>query len=333
MSSKEIQLAEEMLLQLIEEQRIPGLAITVRKKNAVCYEKGFGCANLEDGIPIDPQKTIFRIASVSKPIAASALAVMVNEGQIRLDTSFYQYVPYFPPKEYDFTIGQLASHTAGIRSYRGMEYGLDKPFSIKDGISVFKDDPLLFRPGSNYHYSSYDWVLISLAMEEVSGLQFKDYVKEKVLDPLGLKNTFAEISGETMPFAATFYSKRKSGFRKAIPVNNFYKLAGGGYLSTTADIALLGDSYLNGKMSDNAVVPQFLKSQLIEGIPTYYGLGWEVSADKKGRPYFGHIGNGVGGYAVFYVFPAQEMVFSIMTNCTNPGVLEELNAVIDIFLE
>lgn len=333
MAYKEIQLAEGMLQQLIERQRIPGLAITVRKKNALYYQKGFGFTNLEARSAIDPQKTIFRIASVSKPIAASALAVMVSEGQIDLNTSFYQYVSYFPSKEYDFNIGQLASHTAGIRSYRGLEYGLDKPFSIREGISIFKDDPLLFKPGSSYHYTSYDWVLISLAMEEISGMPFKDYVREKVLDPLGLKNTFPEISGEVVPFAATFYSKRKSGFRKAMPVNNFYKLAGGGYLSTAADIALLGESYLNGLMAANAAVPQFLKSQVIANNPTYYGFGWQVSTDKKGRPYFGHIGNGVGGYAVFYVFPAQEMVFSIMTNCTNPGVLEDLNAVIDVFLD
>jgi len=89
---------------------------------------------------------------------------MVNDGLIDLDASFYEYVPYFPQKKHDFTIRQLAGHTAGIRGYRGKEYRLNKAYSIKDSLRIFKDDGLLFKPGTNYHYNSYDWVLISLAM-------------------------------------------------------------------------------------------------------------------------------------------------------------------------
>ncbi|WP_198440154.1 serine hydrolase [Pareuzebyella sediminis] len=84
----------------------------------------------------------------------------------------------------------MASHTAGIRGYRGFEYGLNKPYSIKESIEIFKDDDLLFKPGTAYFYSSFDWVFISLAMEEVLGSSFKEYVKIKVLEPLGMHRTF-----------------------------------------------------------------------------------------------------------------------------------------------
>ncbi len=96
----------------------------------------------------------------------------------------------YPRKQWDFTIRQLASHTAGIRGYQGMEYGLNKPYAIKESIEIFRDDALLFEPGTNYLYNSYDWVLISLAMQEVSGIPFEDYVQKKVLRPLGITNTF-----------------------------------------------------------------------------------------------------------------------------------------------
>jgi len=321
--------ADALLTNLVNQNRVPGLAITVLKAGEVVLQKGYGYADLENKIPVDPINTIFRVASVSKPIAATALAQMVAEGYIALDASFYDYVPYYPKKKYDFTLRQLAGHTAGIRGYKGKEYALNKPYSIKEGIEIFKNDDLLFEPGTNYLYNSYDWVLVSLAMQEVCKMPFEDYVGQKVMQPLGLKNTFVEEQGKPYKRAATFYTKNRLGFRKSVPVNNGYKMAGGGYQSTSREIAQLGQAYLERKITGKAILAQFLTSQTIKGVPTYYGLGWEVSGDKSGRPYYGHVGNGVGGYANFFVYPKQHMVFSMLINCTNPQVQEVLDAVVD----
>ncbi|MCK0191283.1 serine hydrolase domain-containing protein [Arenibacter sp. F20364] len=324
--------ADQILQKLVDDNRVPGLAITVRKNNEIYFEKGYGFADVEHQSPIDPQNTIFRVASVSKPIAAAALAKMVEEGLLDLDTSIYKYIPYFPKKEFDFTLRQLAGHTAGIRGYRGGEYGLNKPMGIRESLSLFRDDDLLFEPGKGFQYTSFDWVLISLAMQEVSSMPFADYVRERILKPNGLKNTFPEVPGDLPPNCATFYSRGRLGFRKAIQVNNSYKLAGGGYLSTSSDIARFGQVYLDSKFRENKIQSQFLTSGVINGTPTYYGLGWQVTQDRLGRNYYGHVGNGVGGYAVFYVYPEQDMVFSILMNCTNPGVLDTLEEVIELFL-
>lgn len=324
--------ADVLLQKLIEEKKIPGLSITVLQKGKTIFQKGYGYANLEEKKLIDPEKTQFRIASVSKPIAATALAHMVADGIIDLDASFYRYVPYYPKKEWDFTIRQLASHTAGIRGYNGVEYGLNKPYSIKESIAIFQDDPLLFKPGTDYLYNSFDWVLVSLAMQEASGIPFEEYVKEKVLIPLSLQNTIAEIQGNKYPNVTSFYVKSRLGFREAIPVNNYYKLAGGGFLSTTADIASFGQVFLEKRILKEEVLNQFLTSRIINDKPTYYGLGWQVSLDKNGRDYYGHVGNGVGGYSNFYVYLKEQMVFSILTNGTNPKIQEELDTVVDMFL-
>lgn len=346
--------ADAKLSDLVNEKKVPGISITVLKEGKTILQKGYGYADLETKTPINPKKTIFRIASVSKNIAATALAQMVSDGTIDLDASFYDYVPYYPKKEWDFTIRQLASHTAGIRAYRGTEYGLNKPYSIKESIAIFKDDDLLFEPGKDYLYNSYDWVLISLAMQEVSSIPFEEYVHDKVLNPLGMTNTFApDCQAEPVEAhfeiekilrqaqqdkvtlegnVSTFYSKNKLGFRKAIPVDNFYKLAGGGYLSTSEDIANFGQALLEGKLFNDEMVVEFLTSQIVNGNPTYYGLGWQVSEDEKGRPFYGHVGNGVGGYSNFFVYPNEQMVFAILVNCTSPGVQKEIDEVVDVLL-
>ncbi len=350
--------ADALLLDLVNQKKIPGLSITVLKDGKTILQKGYGYADIEKKIPVDPTKTIFRIASVSKNIAATALAFMVEEGKMDLDASFYEYVSYYPKKRWDFTIRQLASHTAGIREYRGTEYGLNKPYSIKESIEIFKDDDLLFKPGTDYLYNSYDWVLISLAMQEARGIPFEEYVQGKVLNPLAMEHTFApechpersrglrggkkfstepvlsEVERlELTEYITTFYTKnRLGGFRTAISVNNFYKLAGGGYLSTSEDIAKLGQAYLEGKILNEKVQSQFLTCVIINENPTYYGLGWQVSEDKKGRKFYGHIGSGVGGYSNFFVYPEQKMVCSILINCTEPKIQDDLDEVLDLLL-
>lgn len=339
--------ADALLNDLVNEKKVPGLAITVLKDGKTFFQKGYGYPDLENKAPIDPRKTIFRIASVSKPIASTALAHMVNDGLIDLDTSFYKYVPYYPKKKWDFTIRQLASHTAGIRGYQGIEYGLNKSYSIKESIEIFKNDDLLFEPGTDYLYNSYDWVLISLAMQEVSSIPFEEYVQERVLSPMEMKNTFAECHPErsrrarntqeastalSLTNKVAYYSKNRLGFRDAIPVNNYYKIAGGGYLSTTEDIANFGQVYLDGKILNEEVLSPFLTSETVKGVKTYYGLGWQVSEDEKGRPFYGHVGNGIGGYSNFFVYPEQQMVFAILINCTNPNVQLELDEVVNVLI-
>lgn len=333
--------ADAILRALVDEKKIPGLAITVLKEGKILVQKGYGYADLDGKVSVDPLNSIFRIASVSKNIAATALAHMVNDGLLELDASYYKYVPHFPKKKWDFTIRQLANHTAGIRGYQGAEYGLNKPYSIKESIEIFAADDLLFEPGTDYLYTSFGWVLISLAMQETSGIPFEEYVQDKVLNPLGMENTFAECQPEPtetkgrlelLARKATFYSKNRLGFRRAIPVNNYYKLAGGGYLSTSEDIAKFGQNHLDGKVLNEDLLFPFLTSEIINGNKTYYGLGWQVSEDKKGRSYYGHIGNGVGGYSNFFLYPEKQMVFVILINCTNPNVQGELDAVVDTLI-
>lgn len=335
--------ADALLQELVNQNRVPGLAITVLKEGKTIFQKGYGYQDLEAKKPVHPKKTIFRIASISKPIAATALAIMVEEGIIDLDNSFYSYVPYYPKKKWSFTIRQLAGHTAGIRAYKGKEFGLNKPYGIKDSLAIFQADDLLFEPGKGYLYNSFDWVLISLAMQEASGIPFEDYVQEKVLNPLGMQSTYTPENPSLSPGnesvnyisntadIATFYSKNGLGFRHAMKVNNFYKLAGGGYLSTSHDIANFGQAHLEEKLVLPEMRAQFLTAQEVNEKSTYYGLGWQVSEDAKGRKFYGHVGCSVGAYSNLFVYPEEQMVFSILINCTDSKTQDVLDGVIDLF--
>lgn len=320
--------ADEQLADLVSKNRIPGMAIAIFQDNKPLLYKGFGYADLENKIPVVPEKTLFRAASVSKPITAFALAMLVKEGLIDLDASIYRYVPYFPIKKYDFTIRQLAAHTAGIRGYKGKEYALNKPFTAREGLKMFQDDPLLFQPGTDFNYNSLDSVLLSLAMEAASGLPFEDYVRKKVLTPFGMYNTISEIPGTIQCGKAEFYTRWAGGFKNAVAVDNRFKLAGGGFLSTVDDLVKLGHSALGEYQSPKSLLDEFLTPQKVNGRSTYYGLGWEVSVDSAGDPYFGHIGNQVGGYSFFRIYPVTGRVAVALVNCTDPKIQDIIEDVI-----
>ncbi|MEC3965478.1 serine hydrolase domain-containing protein [Flagellimonas halotolerans] len=333
---KGLEQVDIILHNLITDKKVPGLAITIMDNGGKVLQKGYGFADLENRDKVDPKRTVFRIASISKCITGLALGKMVEDGIVDLDESFYTYVPYYPKKKYDFTLRQLASHTAGIRGYRGKEYALNQNYSIKDGMEIFKNDPLFFEPGTSYLYNSFDFVLLSLAMQEASGISFQQYIKDTILMPLGLETTFPpqkDVSSSTVENIAQFYTKKALGFKEAVEVNNTYKLAGGGYLSTCDDVAQLGQAILERKLLKAAIYDELLASQIIDGKPTYYGLGFQVSQDAKGRPFYGHVGNSVGTYTNLFVYPNDQKVVSILINCTDPKVQKELDLAIDAIFD
>lgn len=325
---------------LVNSKKVPGLSITVIQNGKIRFQNGYGYSNLEEKSKVDVTNTVFRIASISKCITGLALAKMAEEGILNFDDSVYTYLPDYPKKGFDVTLRQLAGHTAGIRAYRGKEYALNKNLTIKDSLSLFQDDPLQFNPGEGYLYNSFDFVLLSRVMEVASGIPFDIYVKENVLEPIGLKCTFTpeEIRSKTVDFStkalelASFHTKTRNGFKEAVAVNNQYKLAGGGYLSTSMDVAKLGHYIMEKQNTENPFLKEILKSQNVNGNPTFYGMGFQVSQDKAGRRFFGHVGNSVGAYSNFFCYPKTETVISILVNCTDPKIQLELDEMVNCIL-
>lgn len=330
-SSSRFNKAERIVKRIIRKRKVPGLAITVSKYRKVVWSKGFGFADINNNIPVNPDSTIFRIASISKPIAAIALLKAVEEGLINLDSSLYNYVPYFPRKEYDITIKQLGTHTSGIRGYKGSEFKNNKSLNIREGVAFFEADTLLFKPGTNNTYTSYNWNLISLAIQEEARLPFEDFVKLRVLKPFKMEKTVADTN-QPVEGKAVFYRKEGRKFLPVDEVNNYFKLASGGYLATSRDINTFGNALLNDSLIRPNQLKPFVTAQHIDdglSTSTYYGIGFQVSYDSGGRPCFGHIGNGLGGYGIFYVYPKHGVVLSVLVNTSNPKIDGMFDKLID----
>ena len=299
--------------------QIPGLAVAVAMNGQIVWSEAFGYADLERRVPVSAM-TQFRIGSVSKPLSAAAVAILVEQGRLDLDAPVQRYVPSFPEKRYPITTRELAGHLAGIRHYRDREFYLNRPFAtVEDGLALFKDDSLLFVPGTRFAYSSYGWNLVSAVVEGVSGERFVAYMAGHVFGPLHMTHTAPDRADSVIVDRTVFYERDRAGhFIVAPPVDNSYKWAGGGFISTAEDLVTFGSALTQpGFLKAESLDLLFTSQHTSAGERTGYGVGWYVSTDSLGHRWVFHGGEAVGGTALLGVDRDSRLVVALVANLTD----------------
>tara|TARA_Y100000588_G_scaffold393793_1_gene511179 strand:- start:2477 stop:3352 length:876 start_codon:yes stop_codon:yes gene_type:complete len=279
--------------------------------------------------------TKFRVGSISKPMTAAAVAMLVEDGRLDLDLPVQYYVPSFPVKEYPITTRHLGGHLSGIRHYRGNENFIRDPYaSVHDALSIFKDDQLLHEPGTAYSYTSFGFNLISAVIEGAAGQPFLDYLNDAVLDPIGMRDTTADFITKIIPQRTSYYMRDDAGNVVNAPfVNNSYKWAGGGLLSTTEDVLRFANAHLSDNfLSDAALDLLFTEQKTVEGKGVGYGFGWSIQSDDDGRLLLGHSGGSVGGTSLMLIQPDTRVVIVGLINMTG-AKNRVLREVLQIFVE
>ena len=261
---------------------------------------------------------------------------MIEEGKHDPDQIVQTYVPEFPVKKYPITVRQVAGHIAGIRHYKGSEFmNIFSYPTVTDGLKIFKDDPLLFEPGTQYSYSSYGWNLISAVMEGASGEDFLPFMKEHVFDPLGMNNTVPEWAKQDIPHKTKFYiwNDAESKNVEAPFVDNSYKWAGGGFIGTTEDLVRFGKAFFNyDYLNEETQLELMYPQSTSDGESTNYGMGWSTLT-HNGKTWKGHSGGSVGGSTMFMINKEYKMVIAFAINRSNAGFNGLHFKLADAFLE
>lgn len=308
--------AAQLVESFMRQKSIPGLSVAVTHKNQLLWSRGFGFADLENRVQMWPN-TMMRIASISKPITAVALGLLWESGDLDWDAPVRKYVPAFPEKKWPFTVRQLASHQAGIRTYRGNEYYSKKYYrNTMESLVIFKNDSLQFKPGTKFLYSTYGYTLLGAVIQGASGQDYRAFVRQRVFDPLKMYNTQAEDRGVANYVTSRFYTKDKRTGRilGAKWVDNSNKWAGGGFLSTAEDVAHFGGGLLTGRLLKKETLELlFTPIPTQSGKVTNYGLGWAAET-RNGKRFIGHSGSPVGGSAVLVLLPEKQLAIAILCN-------------------
>jgi serine beta-lactamase-like protein LACTB, mitochondrial len=301
--------------------KVPGLAVAVMMDGALAWSEQFGHADLTTKTPITAT-TRFRIGSVSKPLTAAGLALLVERGQLDLDAPIQKYIPDFPQKDGVITTRLLAGHLSGIRNYRGLEACSNKPFpNLRSGLKVFENDPLESPPRAKFSYTSYNWNTIGVIMEAAAKQDFLSFMEENVLKPLGLNNTVPDRAGVPDSQRTQFYEVLQDGqFHIAPPVDLSFCWPAGGYLSTAEDMVRFGAMHLRpGFLKPESIKLLFISQATDTGALTNYGVGWFTRENV-----WYHGGDSAGGTAILMLVPARRIAIGLATNCGHGFLLNSI---------
>ena len=314
--------ANDVAETFLKENKIPGMAISVSENGKIIWSEGFGYSNIKLKTEVSPSETQFRIASISKSITAAALAKLADDGKLYFDESIYTYVPDFPKKEYEFTVRQVGGHIAGIRHYNGQEFILNEKMTIVEGLDIFKNSPLRFKPGSDYGYSTYGWNLLSVVVQNASETPFNDYMQETIFKPLKMESTTLDLSDSDMPNRTQFYRITNDDvIVLGKPVSNEHKVAGGGFLSTSDDLIRFGNEIISPQIVSEASIKELVTPQTLDsGKSTNYGIGFSIGTTQKDTPKYSHSGGGIGASTLLMIYPEENIVISILSNLSQAPI-------------
>src|SRR5687767_7780756 len=332
---------DQSIRDLMRKYAIPGGAVAVVRDGKLFYARGFGYANVENKTPVQPD-ALFRIASVSKPITSAAIMKLVEEGKLTLDDRVAPFIAHLTPAEgatvdprwEQITIRHLLDHTGGwdrAKPNGGFDpidrpaiaaaaVNAPAPASSETLVRYMKGMPLDFNPGERFAYSNFGYIILGRVIERLSGMPYKEYVRTRVLAPVGANRTQQGRSrmNDALPDEVKYYRPGASlnwpmvtsvfPAEGVVPLNygGFYLEAGdasGAWVSSTIDLL----RFVNG-VDGRDTPPDILSPQTVaemtnngttvctDGTCSYSG-GWFVRPVQSGATWW-HGGDNPGAKAL-----------------------------------
>ncbi len=328
----------------LTEQNLPGISVAVGVGGDIVWAEGFGWADLEYRVPVEPHMR-FRIGTASKALTSAAVGLLLEKDRLKLDDEIQTYVPEFPEKQWPVTLRQLMGHVAGVRTDGGDEGPLfsqrcERPV---EALQFFAERSLLFEPGTQFRYSSYGWILVSAAIEAAAGEPFLTFMREQIFEPLGMDGTRADSATDPIPDRATFYFPRfaadpRYGLHLMREIDLSCYAGSSAFLSTPSDLVRFGMAIDNGTLLQPATV-QLLQTpqRLASGEETGYGLGWDLETVALGGEHtrmVGHDGASLGGMvASLMTFRERGIVVAVTSNISYADTFSLASSIAQAFAE
>jgi serine beta-lactamase-like protein LACTB len=299
---------------------IPGLTVSVAMDRDVRWSNGYGMADLENFVPAR-ELTVYRLASVTKPITATAVLQLAEQGKLDLDAPIQKYVPDFPEKPWPVTTRHLLAHQSGIRNWSDEEFRNTRRYtSLTEALGVFKDDALLYEPGTKVQYTSYGYNLLGAVVEGSSGQRFLEYLAEHVFEPSGMVWARADDVLAIIPNRARGYQRTPDGavLNSALS-DTSNRIPGGGLVATADDVARFAAALQTGVLlKPETLKLMFTRQKLKNGTLTGFGLGFVLGAHRRQREVY-HLGGQPRVSTLLYMRPDRGLAVVLLTNLEGVG--------------
>ena len=300
----------------------PGATALIYKNGDVIYRKGFGYANLELDVKMQPEH-VFEIGSITKQFTAIAILMLEEQGKLKVEDDITKFIPDYPTLGKTITIHHLLNHTSGIKSYTGMKSFREKArvdMTPAELIDVFKNEPMDFDPGEQYRYNNSGYIILGHIIELVTGASYEDFVQQNFFDKLGMTNSYYGSHQRLIKNRAYGYQDR-DGYVNADYLSMTLPYAAGSLMSNVDDLLKWQKALNTNQLISKTTYEKAINgSSLNNGEPIGYGYGLQ-SGKIQGSKIISH-GGGIFGYTTQGIYLPKEDVFvSVLTNCdcNSPG--------------
>ena len=294
----------------------PGATIIVTRDGKPLLRKAYGLADVAAKVSMQPEMSL-RIGSMTKQFTSTAILMLADEGKLALSDPITKFLPDYPVRGKTITIEHLLTHTSGIVSYTSKpDFGtlVTREMSVAQMIDFFKNDPLVFEPGSAYAYNNSGYFLLGAVIEKISGQRYGKFLEQRIFIPLGMTQTAYEGMERSPTVRAAGHRKTPAGFIPSPVISMSLPYAAGSLVSTVDDLARWDAAITAGKLLKPASWARaFTAYTLAGGASTHYGYGWHTGT-LRGNPAISHGGNIVGYAAYGLRLPQQNVYVALLMN-------------------
>jgi CubicO group peptidase (beta-lactamase class C family) len=353
--------------EFVDTGKTAGVVMLVARHGHVASLDAVGYQDLDRKTPMKPD-TIFRVMSVTKPITCAGIMTLVDEGRLSLVDPVEKFVPEFQGLKVNpcgtrvghncevvaplrpVNVLDLMTHTSGLADGGGRGGTATPPNSRTELVAgTASRATLLFQPGSDWNYSNFGIAVLGQIIEVVSGKPYDKFMAEKILQPLGMKDSFYDVPSDKAGRVATIYTYLDGALKpliRAAPAGPLIPSPDSGLLSTAADLArfnqmMLNKGTLNGKRVLSAAAVQTMTTSYTGDMKAGYapgvgqGLGYEVVREPLGMYRYTSIGTfeKAGVYRTYvWVDPAKDLVGIILMQRNTGGAAADLADEVNIFM-
>ena len=314
---------EGLLLSIRENTQVPAYSVAIVRDGQLVAQSAVGEIDVVNHIDASPENW-FRLASVSKVIGATMLALLVQDGELDPNKAIGDYLPDLPSQYQNITALQLLSHTSGMPHYqvRDALRGDTHYDTAIDALVSVGDRHLLSVPGDSYAYSSHGYTILSALYEAITDVPLREAVPVFIKDLTGRDSPALENLQRRNPLRSNVFDAVADGAVTLKPQDQSYSPFGTGFVASAEDLAFFGDAILHS-VAISSETRNFLFQPVVltDGGKTGNHLyevafGWRVGSDSSGRTVYHHAGVTQGARSVLILYPASNLSIAFLSNAS-----------------
>src|SRR5712692_8087286 len=315
----------------------PPCALGVYRDGKIIYAKGYGLANIEENVPINPQ-SVFDIGSTSKQFTAASILLLEKQGKLAVTDDVRKYLPELPDYGQKISILQLLNHTSGLRDYLALMelagINTDSVTTDEDALALInRQKALNFAPGSDWLYSNTGFFLLSVIVKRVSGKTLREFAGENIFTPLAMTHTqFRDDHTSLIANRAMAYDAKEKTPGYSLNVSYFEQTGDGAVHTSVEDLLKWDENFYSGQIGGKEFLAAIQEQgKLNSGKVLDYAKGLFIE-DYRGLRTVSH-GGAWGGYrAELLRFPEQHFSVACLCNLGNAAPSKRAHQVADIYL-